>query len=360
MRWVEGDTVKLHPDYHVASEEARIALQERFPNAWQWYTGFNTPGMLHGEQIGAIIEGRENEEVEEWQADYEQLRSMVQFLLSNWIDAGRVHRFGYGDWDTIFHALRYCAEKIGYLPNSKRLDELRDNSRALSGRLVGEGYISTDEGLKDDGPHFYEGDWIVILRACQFAYKHLNPDNQAMAEVKAKLADMTPRLLERIKYHEHIQLSRNGLKEVTIHRRLNEIEIEPWNFQEDTEKNRERYWELRKLQGDDTQDPGDWLHVLRFCINDYAKVRVFDRLGKFKEEYVVDPGEYVSYRQHDLEFAFNSEVFTFGGGLADRLVVACSDVTIKESNIHCSVKQLEPFMDYIYANYKVEKYKRKE
>jgi hypothetical protein len=363
MRWIESDLVQLNQNHHLAHEEANKALKERFPNAMKWFIGFRSPGVIHGEQISAIIEGKEVEEVEEWQADYEEVREMVSFLIRNWTEAGRVHAFGYEEWSTIWQALRYCAEKIGHISETKKIDALREKASVLSGRLVAEAYVhsGTEEDLDLGELPIYHHDWMTILRACQYTYKNIPTDNPKMAELKENLEKLTPDILHRIKYHENNTLKSNGLKEIEIHRRLNEIEIEPWNFADNIEKTQERYRELRRMQGDDTQFPNDCLHVLRFCVNEGAKIDVYDWLGNFKESHIAEPEEFISFRGCDLEYQVKSDFFVFGRDRADRVIVSTDDVTIKESEISYILEQEQKseHMDYIYTNFKVEKYKSK-
>jgi hypothetical protein len=173
MRWVEGDTVLLSQDSHIAHEQSEKALKTRFPNAMRWLIGGREPGVIHGDQLRAILDKKEL--VEEFDGtempdatDAVEIRALIRFLRENWVQAGRVHNFGYEEWKTVFHALRYCAEKIGYLPQSVQLEKLREDSVKLSGKLLSYRYYRPPAiGSVDYGDiQFYEDDWIAILRAC--------------------------------------------------------------------------------------------------------------------------------------------------------------------------------------------------
>lgn len=369
MRWVEGDTVVLSQDHHIAHEQAEKALKSRFPNAMRWLLGGREPGVIHGDQMRAILDKKE--EVEEFDGelmpdatDAIEIRALIRFMRQNWIEAGRVHHFDFTAWETVFHALRYCAEEIGYLPRSPKLEKLRENSIKLAGRLLSCRYYrpSSLKGYDHGDVSFYEDDWIAILRACQFAVTNLNPDNSKMAEVKQKLEDMTPKILERIVNHEQQKYRSYGLKEIEIHRRLNEIEEVPWNFKADRDKVCRRYQELRKLQGDTNIPTDEGMTVLRFTIRPGAVVKIYDNLGRFKNTEIVPDDADMTYRDHDVDYNFSSETLVVGHrGIRDRMVVSMEDVTISESNISYSDLKHQPtYLDYIYANYEVKKWKRKK
>lgn len=355
MRSVESDIVKLNPNSHKAHVEAELALTQRFPNAIKWLLGHRTPGMLHGDQIGKIIKGEELEEVEEWQVDYDEVRALIRFLRNNWIDANRVETFGCEEWSTIYQALRYCAEEIGYLPKTKREDDLRESARELSGRLIVEGKVQTGN-VKDldlgELP-FYDHDWVTILHACIFAYKNLSSENQEMMTVKANLERLTGEIAHRIKYCENRELSSYGIKDVEIYRRLDEIVMVPWEFKKNHEAEKELYRRFRSLQGEDSSEEGNGLCVLRFCIKEGAKIKEYDWTGEYLGEQVAESG--LSYRDHDIYPQFNSDYFVIGKGKNNRLMVHKDDVTIRESHIHRSVSQVPEYLEYIYANYLVEK-----
>jgi hypothetical protein len=368
MRWVEGDTVILSQDHHIAHEQVEKALKTRFPNAMRWLIGGREPGVIHGDQLRSVMDKKE--EVEEFDgtvmpdaSDAIEIRALIRFLRENWTSAGRVHYFGFEEWETVFHALRYCAEEIGYLPKSPKLEKLRENSVKLAGKLLTYRYYrpsSLNWSVDPGDVTFYEDDWIAILRACQFAVANLNPDNPKMAEVKQKLEDMTPRLLERITKHEQHKYRSYGWKEVHIHRQINEIEEVPWNFKAETDKLRRRYQELRRLQGDTDIPTDEGMTSLLFTIRPGAVVKIFDRLGKYKTTEIVP--EDATYRDYDVDYNFSSETLIVGHrGIRDRMVVSMEDVTIRESNVsYSNLSQQPDYLDYIYANYEVKKYKRKK
>lgn len=366
MRWVEGDTVLLSQDEYVARTQAEKALKTRFPNAMRWLIGGREPGVLHGDQIKAIMDKKEVEQFDGTEmpdaTDAIEIRALIRFLRDNWVEAGRVQYFDYNDWETVFHALRYCAEEIGYLPKSPRLERLRENAVKLGGKLISYRYYrpSSPNYTVDHGDvTFYDDDWITILRACQFAVENLNPDNSKMAEVKYKLEEMTPRILERITKHEQHKYRSYGWKEVHIHRRLTEIEEVPWNFKADRDAMRRRYQELRKLQGDNEESPDDTMRVLRFKVRDGAVVKIYDKLGKYKTTEVIPEESHCSFRDHDVDFHFASETITIGKGIQDRMVVNMEDVTISESEIcYSDIKHQPDYLDVLYANYDVKKYRR--
>ena len=371
MRWVEGDTVLLSQDSHIAHEQAEKALKTRFPNAMRWLIGGREPGVIHGDQLKRILD-KKGEEIEEFDGtempdatDAIEIRALIRFLRENWVQAGRVHYFGFEEWETVFHALRYCAEQIGYLPKSPKLEKLRENSVKLAGKLLTYRYYrpsSLNWSVDPGDVTFYEDDWIAILRACQFAVSNLNPDNPKMAEVKQKIEDMTPKTLERITRHENQKLQSYGLKEIEIHRRINEIEEVPWNFKAERDKLHRRYQELRKLQGDKEISTDESMRVLLFTVLPGAVVKIYDRLGRYKTTEIVPEDADLTFRDHDVDYNFSSETLVVGyRGIRDRMVVSMDDVTIRESDIgYCDLKHQPDYLDYIYANYEVKKHQRKK
>src|ERR1700753_2293077 len=128
MRWVEVDSVKLSQNLNLAYDEADKALKSRFPNAMRWLIGGRVQNTLFGDQIGAILKGEKFAEIdgEEMpsETDAMEIRALIRFMRENWVQAGRPNRIDADDWSTIFKALRWCAEKIGYLPESKDLENL--------------------------------------------------------------------------------------------------------------------------------------------------------------------------------------------------------------------------------------------
>jgi hypothetical protein len=365
MRWIEGDTVVVRDH-----EEARMALNSRFPNVMRWLLGGRECGVLYGDQIGAIINGEELEYIDPEElpaeADASEIRAALRFMISNWVDARQPHGFGWEEWNTIWEALRYCAEEIGYLPNTKKMDALRDNSQVLSGRLLSEGYIRS-VGNADDlnlGEYpFYDHDWVAILRACQYAYQNMPRDNPKFAEIVEALESTTPELLHRIKHSESEKFRSYGWKELRIHKRLNEIEIAPWDYEKTWEETRDIYRKFRREhQNDDREEKHDKLRVLRFLLKDNVEIKVYDKNGKFKEVTNSGEGEYVSYRDHDMQPPqIDSDVFIFGCGIQDRLVVATDDVIISESEI-CLIgpEQMVEWMEFVYANFPVKRYEPKK
>jgi hypothetical protein len=365
MRSVESDIVDLNQDLFLAQQEANLALKSRFPNAMRWLIGGRVPNTLFGDQISAIIKGEKFEEFDGEQlpgeSDAMEIRAMMRFLVENWANAGRPRKIGADDWTVIFKALRWCAEEIGYLPKSVELERLRENALKLSGKLVANGHVRHTYAVEKYNSHsisMHDYDWIAILRACQYTIENIPTDNPKMAEVKKKLEDMTPDLLERIKYNEHTKLTNYGYKEIDIHKSINAIILEPWKHLEDHEALRKRYWELRKLQGDQQQNNDDRIRVLRFVIKEGAISKIYDNKGNFLKEHIAGLGH--SYRSSEFEPQFNSQVFVFGANRSNREVVDIMDVEIYESEIvYSEVYDVPMFYDYIYANYEVKKYQRK-
>lgn len=366
LRWVEGDTVVVRD-----RREADMALKSRFPNAMRWLIGGRECGKLYGDQIGAILEGEEPEYIDPEElpsgADASEIRQALRFMIQNWVDARQPHGFGCEEWSTIWEALRYCAEKIGYLPKTKKMDVLRDNSHILSGRLLSEGYIR-HTGNADDlnlGEYpIYDHDWVAILRACQYAYQNMPRDNPKFAEIVNSLESTTPELLHRIKHHESAKFHSYGWKEIQIHKRLNELEIAPWDYEKSWEESRDIYRKFRREhQNDDREEKWDGLKVLRFRIKDNVEIKVYDKNGKFKEVTNSGEGEYIIYRDHDMQPPqIGSDVFVFGEWKKDRLIVQTDDVIISESEISLTgPEQMVEWIEYVYANYEVKRYEpRKE
>jgi len=217
MKWVKADRVKLEDDRHKAHQQVEEAIEERFPVAWDLLTGeFD------------IDDKRLSMEV----------KLMFQFLVDNWLESSKESMFNIQEWFDIFHALRYAAEEIGYLPKNKRLDELRDNAKVLSGKILGANLIGGHKlagtGLQYEDLPIYPGDWTTMLQCMFYTFQNI-PENHSdvyMRDLRKRIPRLSETVANRVAHHERVYGGHCGLGELQIKRKIEDITFMPWQRQE--------------------------------------------------------------------------------------------------------------------------------
>jgi hypothetical protein len=215
MKWVKADRVKLEDDHNKAHNQVEEAIAERFPVAWDFLTG---EFEIDDTRLGL------------------ELRMMFQFMADNWIESSKESMFTIKEWYDIFMALRYCAEEIGYLPRTKALDELRDNAKVLSGKILGAnligGYHLAPTGITYEDLPLYPGDWTTILQSLFYTYKHIPEDHRDIfiRDLRKKIPRLAETIANRVARHEHVYLMKCGWTEMKIKRKIEDITLMPWEM----------------------------------------------------------------------------------------------------------------------------------
>lgn len=217
MKFIKADRVKLDDDRNKAHRQVEEAIEERFPVAWDLLTGEFDIG---DERLSL------------------EIKMMFQFIIDNWVESSKESMFNGKEWFDIFYALRYAAEEIGYLPKTKQLDQLRDNAKVLSGKILGAhligGHKLAPTGIQYEDLPIYPGDWTTMLQCMFYTFQNIsegNPDVY-MRNLRKRIPRIAEVVANRVAHHEHTYALKCGLDELQIKRKLENITFMPWQKQE--------------------------------------------------------------------------------------------------------------------------------